>query len=312
MRKLLSLIVAAGMASALAAGTAQAGTFDPENSILKFGLAALPPIVLVGDPAGVAVLSDDGFGGHTVTDASYIWSTIGFGPGTSFFTGVPLISNLTFTLANKTGSFTSNFSTPNPVGAGTLAGFGGLEAVTGQAVLSILGILTIPIPVSVIGVGGTIMTLAFTQSITITGAPFVTGKASITGVTTNIITIPGRANATTPIVSGAPITLDPTTGETVMTLTTSGGFVSTGTAMALPAVLNTVTFEGTLNLNSASTSGTVTLVSPLRVDASGLGQGVLPGITTKTFVFVPEPAILVLLVSGAAGLAVLGTRRRRK
>jgi hypothetical protein len=40
--------------------------------------------------------------------------------------------------------------------------------------------------------------------------------------------------------------------------------------------------------------------------------GNIPGSYSQTFAFVPEPGTLLLLVSGAAGLVLIGRRRVRK
>ena len=60
-----------------------------------------------------------------------------------------------------------------------------------------------------------------------------------------------------------------------------------------------------------STTGQVTVVSPLWIDAGAL-LGNHPGAVKQHFEFVPEPGTVVLLVSGAVGLAVIGRRRMRR
>jgi PEP-CTERM motif len=47
------------------------------------------------------------------------------------------------------------------------------------------------------------------------------------------------------------------------------------------------------------------------VDTSNIA-GRIPGATFLRFNFVPEPGTMLLLVSGAVGLAVIGRRRLRK
>ena len=96
-----------------------------------------------------------------------------------------------------------------------------------------------------------------------------------------------------------------------MTFTVAGGFVASNPGQPLKQV-NTVTIVGTNNLASASSGGTVTLVSPIRVNAAVFGIGNLPGLMRKTFVFVPEPGTMLLLASGAAGLVLIGRKRMRK
>jgi hypothetical protein len=107
------------------------------------------------------------------------------------------------------------------------------------------------------------------------------------------------------------ITLSPLPTEEVKTFTVNGGFITSNPAQPLK-VVHTVTIAGTNNLASTASDGTVTLVSPIRVNASVFGVGVLPGFMRKTFVFVPEPGTMLLLASGAAGLVLIGRKRMRK
>jgi hypothetical protein len=255
-----------------------------------------------------------------MTDQAGIWVTVGNSVGTSLLTGVALITNLTLTEVNHAGSFTSAFSITNPMGGNATTPtpsssmlcpggcLGGTEGFTGQFVLGILGFVQLPFPLDVIGVGGQI-NVPLGQSILIaTGAPFVTGKFKMTGITTNVISMPGRG-----AVTGVGVTLKPAGTEEVRTFTTNGGFITsndTGNLLTLPSVV----LSGSSNITSASAGGTITLVSPLRVDTGSLNVGSIPGLVTKKFVFaaVPEPGTVLLLVSGAAGLVMIGRSRMRR
>jgi hypothetical protein len=78
------------------------------------------------------------------------------------------------------------------------------------------------------------------------------------------------------------------------------------------AGVNTVTFVGYDNRDAAH-NGVVQLVSPFKVMTNVMGN--LPSVATQTLTFapsVPEPGVLGLLATGAAGLAWLGWHRRRR
>ena len=76
--------------------------------------------------------------------------------------------------------------------------------------------------------------------------------------------------------------------------------------VALPSVMAV----GSFALNGAG-GGTVTLVSPSKVDIDGsLAQRRTASFTTLKMTFVPEPGTLLLLGAGALGLALVGSRKR--
>jgi hypothetical protein len=319
LRKLVSLSAAVGLLLSVAT-TASASVFIATDSELQIQLAALPTIRVQGTWTGLATVSNGVGSGHDMTDNAGIFVTIGNSVGTSLLTGVALITNLTLTESNDSGSFTSMFSTPNPMGGNAATPtpsssvlcpggcLGGTEGLTGQFVLGILGVAQLPFPLDVIGVGGQV-NVPLGQSILIaTGAPFVTGKFKITGITTNVISMPGRG-----AVTGVGVTLKPAGTEEVRTFTTNGGFVTSNTQGNLET-LPSVVMSGSNNITSASAGGTITLVSPMRIDTGDLNVGKIPGLVTKKFSFVavPEPGTVLLLVSGAAGLVMIGRSRMRR
>jgi hypothetical protein len=325
MRKLAVLLASAGLLLGTTSSV-QAGEFVPSNSTLGLHLGGLPTVqvsALTGTEALVTLADGSLLGpatGHNILVAPTVWSTVNFGPGTSLFTGVPLISNLKVTMHNdggflQDGAFPATAScVTNVVGGGGCIGpaLGGNLLLNGQTVIFAAGGgVQVPVPLGLVGgqMGATTMVSLIGGNITVTNGPFITGALRFTSVTSNIITLPGRSN-----VQGVGFTLNPTTMETAMTPSTNGGYYSTtGMGAGLPFENHTLTITGTNNLASglASQAGSVTVIAPLRVDTGAIA-GRIPGSADMRLEFVPEPGTVLLLVSGAIGLAVIGRRRMRK
>jgi hypothetical protein len=321
LRKLLSLMIAVGMLSLLAT-SATAGVFLPQSSTFEIKLGSLQNLTVQGtyNNGGWATLTDAGLD-HDLSDTTGVWATEGLTVGTSLLTGVALISNLTLTITNLAGNLTAGFFTTNPVGGGLSPGsgtpssgtlcpggcLGGTEGFNGKLILALAGASDATLPLtSNLGVGGTTQITILGQPVPITFGPFVTGKVRVTGIGTNVLSMPGRGGG----VTGVGVTLLPAATEEVKTFTTLGGFQTDNPGGILQTQM-TVVFSGTNNLLSASQGGSVTLISPLRFDVGALGLPVLPGFASKKFVFVPEPGTVLLLVSGAAGLVFIGRKRMK-
>jgi hypothetical protein len=101
----------------------------------------------------------------------------------------------------------------------------------------------------------------------------------------------GGTNAGVVVVDGAPWT------------TGIGMVTTTGAAMA------TVQAAGTQVGALGAATSTVTLVTPVHVNAAGLSR--LPAFGTLNLHFVPEPGPLLLTALGAGALAAFGRRRSR-
>ena len=300
----------------LLAGSAQAGQLDQGKTTLSMILSALPKIEITALPGSesLVTLQNGSQGnpsvGHNIVASATVWSTVNFGPGTTLFTGVPLISNLKVTVANAPGVLQDGVViASNQIGGGGSVGpaFGGNMRMNGTVLVNALGgAIVLPVPLSHVGgaMGETTMVSLLGNNITVTNGPFITAPVVITAVTSNFITIPARGN-----VQGVGFTLQPTPAETVMTPSTNGGYVSQNGGQAIEN--HTVTVSGTQNLLSGSKAGSVTVVSPMRIDTAAIA-GRIPGSVTAHFEFVPEPGTVLLLVSGAVGLAVIGRRRLKK
>ena len=297
-RRWIGIVTALGLAMTIA-GNAGAGIFDPANSYLANKLGAIPLIVFGASPGTEAliVLTDDGGGGHRIVSEGSVFQTSNYIVNSAAFTGFPQLTGLKLSLHSGSGDFADGFSVPNSVGPGSIAGFGGWAGSTGSTVLEAGGFF-FTIPVGVFGAGGTVTVApVLNNTIVVSGAAFGTGMVTITGVSTNLLFVPGRG------VTGVAFTLNLTTVELVSAIEiTVAGVVQEA---------NTVKVSGTNALNSASQPGMVTMVSPYRLNTGNLsGRGA--GAVYNKIVFVPEPGTMLLLISGAAGLIVIGRKRNRK
>jgi len=310
MARILAGLLCFTVALGWCVATAQAATFVPEESTLTlcpFGSSSvIGPFTALPGTEGMVVLSDSGVSGHDVTIDSGVFSTV-YGADTSIFTGVPLFTSIWGSVANAPGTFTSGFTHVNYVGDNSVVGpyLGGEMPLSGEMVLSILkGVVMVTFDLAPVGgpAGGVQSLTILGVPIRVTYAPWVTGAVPVTGITTHVVSLNG--------VTGAGITLRLTSLQHPPVLSTGGGYVVTGGG--LPMEYHTVTLHGENDLLSESRDGTVTLVSPMRIDTSPAISGRLPGAAWMDLTFVPEPGTMLLLVSGAIGLAVMGRRQMRK
>ena len=295
-RKLLGVVLAAGL---VLSSAASAGTFDVANSYLGIKIGNITRIDIAPNAGseGSFNLTDDGFGGHALSEAASVFQTTNYWVNSAAFTGFANLTGLKITMHSGSGSFADGFSVPNSVGAGNIAGFGGQETVDGTAIL-VAGGFNITIPLNNVGSGGTTTVApALNNTIVLEGEPFGTAPVTITGVSSNILYVPSKGT------TGVAFTMNLTTVELLSaTEVRVAGIVQEQTQMVV---------AGTNNLASASQPGMVTMVSPFRI-ATGNLAGNVPGAIYKKFTFVPEPGTMLLLVSGAVGLAVIGRKRLRK
>lgn len=351
LRKLVGLIAAVGMLG-LTAGAAWSAIFIPEKSSMSAKFGALPPLSAnAGNGPGGQWTWDDTSvrqaGNNIEVDAS-VFTANGVTAGTVLLTGVAIIDNLTMTLTNSAATFTPNWSTTsaaspgggysgtagNPVGGGQtgvnkqlgsedlcgpdvgacLGAFGG--TVDGQIIMwAVGGTFQVPFVVGPptggnmggLGVGGVPAgVIPGLATLNAQAGPWLTGKVRMTGVTTNVIRIPGQGS-----IQGVAITLSPTPSEDTVNVTTGGGTTGTATSQAPILKQNIITFQGS-DTRTASGAGRVTLISPTSIDTGNLMLGTTPGIWRMSLFFVPEPGTVLLIVSGAAGLAFIGRRRMKR
>ncbi len=315
MHRILKVLLLTVSALALAVG-AQASTFVPSEStlIVKLGgINTMGPSAVPGSEDSVTLI-DDGAGGHSIRVESSVWNTVNYQAGTSLWTGIPLISNIRWSAHwASTITFQAGLTQPNMLSHTPLSGHpvvgpyvGGHERLHGKLVLDILWVIPVTFEMSLFGGS----TAGEVQSPTALGipirvthfGPWVTGPVPVTGITTNIVSWEGEI--------GAAITMSLTPDQHGQVLSTGGGYTATGGGF--PLEYHTVTVHGTNQLQSTSRDGSVTLVSPVRIDTTTAISGRVPGGAFLKMVFVPEPGTVLLLVSGAVGLVIVGRRRMRK
>ena len=298
MRNMLVAALAFGMALAFSAtASANNAALLQSGTFLEIKIGNVPQIRLDAKSTNVTIT---GNGPHVITLSASIFQTDTATLASAAFTGLPLLEGLKISLHAGAGSFSDNATVANPVGPGNLTGFGGTAINTGFLTLNGNG-FSFGISLANLGSGGSTNTLApvLNNLLVITGAPFATGPAVITGISSNLLIVNSLAT------TGVAFTLNLTTAQLLAAkevLTPGGAAV----------VINTVTIsDGYNNLASHGQNGSIKMVSPFRIKTGSI-MGNVAGSLSTTFTFVPEPGTVLLLVTGAVGLAVIGRKRMRK
>ena len=297
MRNMLVAALVLGMALAVSA-TSSAATLDQATSFLDVKLGSVPQIHLSAQSTNVVLTGNAG--SHAIAEAASVFQTNAFTIQSAAFTGLPSLTALKLSLVAGVGNFGEAATYANAMNAGAIvSGFGGIEANTGAATLTAGG-FQFAIDLNVLGSGGqNVVANVLQNSLVLTGAPFNTGAAVITGLSSNIVAVPAYLNTT-----GVAFTLNLTTVQLITAYEI--------TAAGIPVTNNTVTLNaGTNALGTVNGDGSIKMVSPFRISTGSLA-GNVAGSMTKTFTFVPEPGTVLLLVTGAAGLAIVGRKRMRK
>jgi hypothetical protein len=222
--------------------------------------------------------------------------------------------NLTGTLALTIGALppvvlTSNVASGTPIMVSSGAG-----SFTEPA--GIFGPANVPLPASLFTgvpqISGLTL-ISFGNGVKNVGAGTATG--GLAGQA--LVTVLQSLNLTIPLnVVGAPgATVQAGAGSIIITVVgqgwTTGAASVTGITSTTPGtnVVNTATLTGS-DGRTAGHEGTITLVSGFQAITNVAGT--LPGFGIQTLTFVPEAGTLVLLGTGAIGLALYGRRRMTK
>jgi hypothetical protein len=312
MRKTLAAFAAAVTTLAVA-GMVQAATFEPANSriVMYMGsIEAMDVNALHQGGGGTILLTDDGAGGHNIQVEPSVWNTVNHSGGSSLYTGVPNIDDIRVTIVNNGTTFTENFTHINYINTAQSTigpSLGGIGHLKGNTVVWVFGVPALNYPLTPMGgpAGGTASQTVIGLTIKATYGPWITTALPLTGVTTNVISYDG--------VTGNAVTMRLTPQQVPRkVVSTGGGFVTTDGG--LPVEAHTLTIRGDNDLLSAasSLSGSVTLVAPQRVDTGAAISGTIPATVYMDLSFVPEPGTMLLLVTGAVGLLVVGRSRLRK
>jgi hypothetical protein len=325
-KQLMALLIAAGFVSL--AGPVGAASIPLTGSSLGISIGALPPLFIEQSPDPFPILVSSGTGGFTEVQGLFGPATIQVGK--ALFTGVASISGLTLTgFGNSTKVMAVGDGLPATAGKtikkvqdqpdATLGvrDFGGNGALSGNSLVNVLQLFNLAIPLNAVGLASGFVTAAGGAiKITVTGTNWTTGVVQIneitTGVTVPVLTPNGEQMLTTVL------TPTPNGGSTPV-LTPNGEVDLTPVSETIQ--INTVTVSGFDNRAVAplvtpngdvisALQGQMQLISPFHVITNVAGN--LPGFAIQVLNFMPEAGTVVLLGTGALGLAWSGSRRLRR
>ncbi len=273
----------------LPGGVANAGALDASNSFLELKLGDIPPLRRPALSAG-ATLSG---GASQIVEATGVFEIDDYAIETAAFTGLPFLTDFRIDLHAEGGNYAAGATYANPMGSGSVSGFGGIAPFSGSTIVTVAG-FDIAFDAAPLGVGGTVLANVLQNAITVTGAPFNTGEVKITGITSPVLFVPSLG------ITGVAFTLNLATAQLMTAIPLTGA--------ESPVVVHTVTLQGSNSLSSTAQTGAIKMISPIRIKTPVESK---PGALTKTLRFVPEPEVALQLLSCAGGLLVLARLRSR-
>lgn len=286
-----------------ASAESAASVFDPGNSYLELRIGRIAQgLGISADPNFdnvVVTLTSDAEGVSEILVVGDLFETASLAVQSASFTGFPSLTGLKVDLLAGSGFYRDEFAVPNSVGPGSINGFGGYSSTGGMALILAAG-FTFELPLHNIGAGGTtVLSSVLNNSLVIEGAAFGTAPVQITQISSTVVYVPSLDR------TGILFSLDLTSDQAMSAtpVTTGGNLV----------MRYTITVNGYNNLMSASQVGRVTMVSPFRLSTGSLAGRVAGAMwLTLAFRAVPEPGPAILLLTGVAGLVVVGRSRMRR
>ena len=247
------------------AAPARAATL-PFTATLSISLGGLPTATFTGSGVG----QSNGLGQSFTLPANFVSGLATFGP--SFFTGLPTIYKLSIAVSgNGAGSFNPGFSPPSLHPAhvmlqdyySTRARVGGAMAVSGGAFVNVLQLFTVPVPLSNLGAGSTLMVTTGGLQVFAAATQWTTATGVVLGIT-----------ATTHLPASMSVVV------------TNGAAYTYGS-----------------DARTAGGAGQVTLVTPIKVVATAAGKLAVITRLTVNFVPEPGAALLLGVgIAGLAAL----------
>ncbi len=189
----LRWIAVVGLVAAIAGAPAAAfaALLSLSEASFEFQIGSYPELPAIDGPGTASPIGVSSGTGDFVLPAGVVSGSLPL--PNDLFTGVPVISGLSISASNPTGTLAA--------GAGPGGGFGGGLPMNGEMIFQVLGgLFNGTVPLTVVGSTRTFQTRIFTVAAAFTGHAWTTGPVAISGITTQT---PGGAFVNTVTLSGS-------------------------------------------------------------------------------------------------------------